>query len=295
MALKNIVGLDHVVVLVRELDAAAENWRRLGFTLSPRGTHSAHLGTGNYTIMLDPDYIELLGVVAETPHNAPSRAFLERRGEGIERAAFTAVDSAAGVEEIKARGYAGVGPIDFGRPVTLPDGGETQAKFRVFQWPVEEAPGGLRLFACQHLTPEAVWIPALQHHANTAKRIARLEILCADPKRDAAHMARLIDREPRPEADGPIRVPSGGERAAFVFVTRDQLAARYPGVALDPLPAQGAAALVLVAESRDGAAHALGTAGVGSKDAVCVPPAQANGVLLAFIGDDPAKINPYET
>jgi Glyoxalase-like domain len=179
--------------------------------------------------------------------------------------------------------------------VTLPDGGETQAKFRVFQWPVEEAPGGLRIFACQHLTPEAVWIPSLQRHANTARRIARVEILSADPQRDAAHMARLIDREPLTEADGAVRVSSGGERAAFVFLARDQLAARYPGVALAGLPDEGAAVLVLVVESLDGAAHALGTAGVASKDAVCVPPAQANGVLLAFIGDDPAKINPYET
>ena len=57
MALKNVIGLDHAVVMVGDLDKAAENWKRLGFTLSPRGTHSAHMGTGNYTIMLDPDYM----------------------------------------------------------------------------------------------------------------------------------------------------------------------------------------------------------------------------------------------
>ena len=32
MALKNVVGLDHIVIVVRDLDAAAEHWRRLGFT-----------------------------------------------------------------------------------------------------------------------------------------------------------------------------------------------------------------------------------------------------------------------
>ena len=105
MALKNIIGIDHAVVMVADLDKAAANWKRLGFTVSPRGTHSAKMGSGNYTIMLDPDYIELLGVLAETEHNAPARAFLARRGEGIERIAFTAIDSAAGAEEIRARGY----------------------------------------------------------------------------------------------------------------------------------------------------------------------------------------------
>src|SRR5262249_4145379 len=42
VALKNIIGIDHAVVMVRDLDKAADNWKRLGFTLSPRGTHSAH-------------------------------------------------------------------------------------------------------------------------------------------------------------------------------------------------------------------------------------------------------------
>ena len=131
MALKNIVGVDHAVVVVKELDRAAETWKRLGFTVSPRGTHSAKMGSGNYTIMLGSDYIELLGVLAETEHNAPTRAFLARRGDGIERIAFTAVDSAAGAAEIRAHGYAALGPTDFERPVTMPDGTLSAAKFSI--------------------------------------------------------------------------------------------------------------------------------------------------------------------
>src|SRR3974390_1584862 len=116
--------------MVRDLDRAADNWKRLGFTISPRGTHSAHMGSGNYTIMLDPDYIALLGILTETEHNAPARAYLAKHGEGIERVAFPAVDSAAGAEEIRARGFAPIGPTDFERPVTMPDGSLSSAKFR---------------------------------------------------------------------------------------------------------------------------------------------------------------------
>jgi hypothetical protein len=145
VTLKNVIGIDHAVVVVKDLDKAAENWKRLGFTVSPRGTHSAKMGSGNYTIMLGEDYVELLGVLAETEHNAPTRAFLARRGEGIERVAFTAVDATAGAEEIRARGYTPVGPTDFERPVTLPSGGKGEAKFRVFQWPIDEASGELRM------------------------------------------------------------------------------------------------------------------------------------------------------
>ena len=73
MTIKSIAGIDHAVVVVKDLDAAAANWKQLGFTISPRGTHSAHMGTGNYTIMLGEDYMELLGVLNATEHNAPSR------------------------------------------------------------------------------------------------------------------------------------------------------------------------------------------------------------------------------
>ena len=216
--------------MVKELDKAAENWKRLGFTISPRGTHSAHMGSGNYTIMFDPDYMELLGVLTETEHNAPARAFLAKHGDGIERVAFTAVDSAAGAEEIRARGFAPIGPTDFERPVTMPDGKVSAAKFRTFQWPTAEAPGGVRIFACQHKTRETVWIPELMKHANGAKRLRQVLIATPEPAKDAAHLGRMIDREARNERDGAVAVPSGSDRAEFIFLTRQQLAKRYPDV-----------------------------------------------------------------
>ncbi|AWL97635.1 VOC family protein [Bradyrhizobium ottawaense] len=283
MALKNIIGIDHAVVMVQDLDEAAENYRQLGFTVSPRGTHSAHMGTGNYTIMFDPDYMELLGVLAATEHNAPARAFLDKRGEGIERIAFTAVDSAEGAEEIRARGLTPIGPTDFERPVTLPNGTVSAAKFRTFMWPTAEAPGGVRIFACQHKTRDTVWIPELMKHANAAKRIRQTLIATPEPAKDAAHLGRLIDREPTAEADGAVTVPSGGDRADFVYLTLDQLAKRYPGVPLAGLSDRGGAALVLVSGDLSATEKALGSAAVRSGAALCVPPAKANGTLLAFI------------
>jgi hypothetical protein len=282
VALKNIVGIDHAVVMVKELDKAAENWKQLGFTISPRGTHSAHMGSGNYTIMFDPDYMELLGVLAETEHNAPARAFLAKHGDGIERVAFTATDSAAGAEEIRARGYAPIGPTDFERPVTMPDGRISAAKFRTFQWPVAEAPGGVRIFACQHKTRETVWIPELMKHANGAKRLRQVLIATPEPAKDAAHLARMIDREARSEKDGAVAVPSGADHADFVFLTRDQLSRRYPGVPLQGLPERGGAGLVIAADLA-ATEKALGSAAIRSGDAMCIPPAAANDTLLAFV------------
>src|SRR4051812_5238682 len=268
--------------MVQDLDKAAENYRQLGFTISPRGTHSAHMGTGNYTIMFDPDYMELLGVLAATEHNAPARAFLDKHGEGIERIAFTAVDSAAGAEEIRARGLVPIGPTDFERPVKLPNGTVSAAKFRTFMWPTAEAPGGVRIFACQHKTRDTVWIPELMKHANAAKRIKQVLIATPEPAKEAAHLARLIDREPKSDADTAVVVPSGGDRADFVYLTLDQLGHRYRGIALEGLSERGGAALVLVSHDLAATEKALGSAGVRSGAAICVPPAKANGTLLAF-------------
>lgn len=282
MAPTNLVGLDHVVMVVRDLDQAAETWRGFGFTPSPRGTHSPHVGTANHTIMLGPDYIELLGVLTETLQNEPSRAFLANRGEGLERIAFTATDAAQGVEALRTKGLAGIGPIDFGRPVRLPDGGETEARFRVFFWPVDETPGGVRLFACQHLTRDAVWIPALQDHANTAARLARVEIIAADPRCAAEHMARLTESAVAEETDGAWRVPSGAGRADILFLDRQTLTARYPCVPLTGIGAKGGASLVLAVRDVEAAARAISAETVRTPRAVCVPPSAANGLILAF-------------
>ena len=283
MSLKNIIGVDHAVVVVGDLDGAAQNWKRLGFTMSPRGTHSAKMGTGNYTIMLGEDYLELLGVLDETEHNAPTRAFLARTGGGIERVAFTTPDAAKGAEEIRARGYPPIGPTDFERPVTLPDGRQSAAKFATFQWPIDQAPGGVRLFACQHKTRDTVWIPELQRHANTAKRIERILIVSPEPKADAGHLSTMIDVPARGERDGTWPVPSGPGRADFVFLARDVLGRQYPGVPMAGLPERGGIGLVLAVDDPASARRALGTTGIQSGDALVVPPAAGNNAMLAFV------------
>jgi catechol 2,3-dioxygenase-like lactoylglutathione lyase family enzyme len=281
MPLKNIFGVDHVVITVRDLDASAAQWKKLGFTVSPRGTHSPLLGTGNYTIMFQEDYLELLGVLTETDQNAPTRDFLSRR-EGIERTAFTTDSAADGAALLKSRGLEPLGPVHFGRPVDLPNGKTGEAKFNVFRWPLSEKPGGMRIFACQHLTRETVWIPELMTHANGAQRIARVEILSADAKAAAQHMSRLID-EPADQVDGVWRVRSGGKRADFVFLDTASFAARYPEAVRAGAAPEGAVAIVIGTKDIAAAKAALGANGVAHGAAVTVPARAGNGVILSFI------------
>jgi catechol 2,3-dioxygenase-like lactoylglutathione lyase family enzyme len=283
MSLQYVVGIDHVVVMVEDLDAAADNWSRLGFTISPRGTHSPKLGSGNYTIMFGEDYVELLGILTATEHNAPSRAFLAERGDGIERIAFTTTDAAAGVKELRDLGMEAIGPVEFGRPIDLPNGGKGEARFGIFEWPRAQAPGNVRIFACQHHTRSSVWLPELQGHANTAGGLRQVIVTSPQPGNDAHHMLCLIKTEQHPEPNVGIVVSSGSTRADMVFVSRDVLARQYLGVSLAGLPERGGAGLVIAVDDLAAAARAIGTAGVKVGDRLVVPPFAANGVLLVFV------------
>jgi len=60
-----ITGIDHTLVGVRDLEAARAAWDKIGFRLTPRGRHIGW-GTGNYCIMLEQGYIELLGILDPT-------------------------------------------------------------------------------------------------------------------------------------------------------------------------------------------------------------------------------------
>jgi catechol 2,3-dioxygenase-like lactoylglutathione lyase family enzyme len=86
--IEGLGGVDHVAVLVRDLDRSRDTWAALGFTLSPRGVHSAHRGTGNHTVMLGADYLELQGVLTPTGSNAPSRALLPGSSRPVARHCF---------------------------------------------------------------------------------------------------------------------------------------------------------------------------------------------------------------
>ena len=286
MPMRSIAGLDHVVVVVHDLAASARRWHNLGFTVAPRGLHPAHMGTANHTIMFGEDYVELLAVVAPTDLNLRSREFLAERHEGIERTAFTSTDAAAGVAELAARGIKADGPREFSRPVELPDGRKSAASFRTFYWPAHDRPAGLRIFACEHLTRDTVWIPELTRHANTAQRIERLEILCRDPKATAAEMGRLIDRPAEPVAAGEFRMRSGAHRADLVFLDREALERRHAGVPLSSLPDEGCVTLAVVVADLAKARNAVGArAAEATAQTLKVAPAAASGLILEFTAE----------
>lgn len=112
-----VLGIDHVFLLVNDLDASAARFRRLGFTLSPRGLHSAEKGHSELHADLEHDYCELLGVITETPDNRLQREILAEDGEGL-RAIACRIDDAREARKALAARNISAGPVsEFSRPL----------------------------------------------------------------------------------------------------------------------------------------------------------------------------------
>lgn len=282
-----IGGLDHAIILVESLDEAAKAWSRLGFTVTPLGHHSHHLGTANHRIMFASDYLELVGVLRETEHNRSSCEFLARRGEGIDRVALETTDVIAGLAVLRARGIEGVGPTTFERTLDFPERGTQTARFQGFWWPLDQAPGDVRLRACQHLTPELVWQPVLARHSNTANRIVQIELVSRDPRSEAEQLSRLLDRRLEPDDYGAWRVPSGSGRAAFVFLDRAALGRRHPKLQVDSAPDRGAASLVVGVADLQVAAATVRVPHILGEAAIDIGAEFANGVILTLAAQRP--------
>jgi catechol 2,3-dioxygenase-like lactoylglutathione lyase family enzyme len=182
-------GLDHLVHVVRDLDAAADFYVRAGFTVSGRNRHP--WGTHNRIVQLKNCYIELLEVAEPdkiVPHGARffsfgafNRDFLALR-EGFSMVLLNSLDAWADARAFEAGGIAGFDVFDFAREGTRPDGTVVKLAFSI-AFAVDPGSPDVRFAACQHHFPENFWNPALQVHANGANEIQGVTLLARDPAR----------------------------------------------------------------------------------------------------------------
>lgn len=275
---EHIRGIDHVVVLVRDLDRARSAYERLGFTLTPRGYHT--LGSQNHCIVFGRDYVELLAVPKPHPAMQFFSDFLAT-GEGLGAIALATDDAESAQRELVASGVAAEAPLDFSRPVELPEGAR-DAKFRIVQLAAADTPG-CRTFLCQHFTPDLVWREEYGSHAVGVTAIAAIGIVVEDPKTAAAGYARLFDTKPSRIPEG-LLVDSGS--ASIAIGSRAKMGHRLDGVELPVRARPLVAALFLRVADRARAAQALQRGGftpaVLTDGSLAIGADQAHGVALVF-------------
>ena len=271
---KHLDGIDHVVVLVRDLDRARDAYARMGFTLTPRGYHT--LGSQNHCIMFGRDYIELLAVPKPHPAMQYFSDFLAR-GEGLGAIALATDNAHKARDELRDHGIAADETMDFSRPVERGD-----AKFRISQLSPDATPG-CRTFVCQHFTRALVWQPDYQSHPVRATSLAGLAIVSDDPAQACARYAALFAEQPR-RIDEGLLVETGS--APIAVGAPGGLRRRLQGAALPGRPGPLVAALFLRVADRAAAAAALrrgGYAPAQLKDgSYALGADDAHGVALVF-------------
>ncbi len=280
--------LDHVGIVVPDLDRAFEAYRRLGFRLTPRSSHKKQatpdgpfepLGSGNHCIMLRQGYLELLGVTDPALPHASIAKRLERY-TGLQLFAL-GCDDASSVEKAWRTATDGCQPaVTLGRDVPLAGGGTKHGAFRIVYLDDTAMPE-VELFAIQHLTPEVLWQEPLLDHPNTAVGLQSATIVSDDAAVTAGRLARLG----LAETSGPhgSRFPLAD--GAWIDVMTEAAAAKaFPGVTAPVVPSAIAASFTV--GSLAAAADCLARDRVDAErvgDRLRVLPDEAEGSVIDFV------------
>ncbi len=270
--------LDHVVVNVRDrIDEGAETYRRLGFTLTPRGYHT--LGSMNHLAMFGTEYLELIAA----PAGDPRRQGILAAPEGLNGLVWGTEDSDRTYEVLRTAGVPAEPPQQFTRPVELPDGAR-DATFRTVRLAAGTTPAG-RLYFCHHLTRDLVWRDEWRHHANGVIGVMRAVIAARDPASLGALFARLFGAEAvRQMADG-CRLLVG--LSQFDVIAPAALQRAFGDAAPDGEGREEfMAALTLRTRSLDAVAEALHAGGIAGarreSDRIVVQASATFGTVLEF-------------
>ena len=168
-----LTGIDHLVIVTRDLGRAIAEYRGLGFSVVPGGRHP--VGTENALIALrDGAYMELIAF--ESPDRPQPHRWWEplQQGGGLVDFCAGTDDFAADLLALRAAGVAVDPPRAQGR--TRPDG-------YVLRWTFASPPEGQRglvPFLIADETPRQERVPGATGHANEVTGLRVLTIAARD-------------------------------------------------------------------------------------------------------------------
>lgn len=278
---ENGLSLDHVGFMVRDLDAGAARWRKLGFQLAPRspqmgatpdGAVMAPWATANHCTMFERGYLELIGITDPKRHN-PWAAFMDRF-EGIHITALRCRNADTAYTALAKRADGFDPPLQRRRDAPYGDGAR-EFRFRNIFSQDDKYPEG-RFIVIEHQTPEVIWQPALMTHPNGA--VSFDEVVFCGASDTAARIAAITGEAAR---DGRFYLSGGGSASVM-----DQAAfgSRFPGAARPVAPC--VAAIVIDVDDLSKVSACLSKAAItpnrAADGALWVSAEQANGGIIAF-------------
>jgi catechol 2,3-dioxygenase-like lactoylglutathione lyase family enzyme len=282
-------GLDHLVHVVRDLDAAGAFYQRLGFTVGARNRHP--WGTHNRIVQLPGFFIELLTVgegeriLPPAPGTISFGAFTRdflARGEGLAMLVLEGKNAEADVDAFRRAGIGDFAPFRFEREGRTPDGRAVKLGFSLAFARDPLAPDTC-FFTCQQHYPENFWNPAFQAHANGASAIGAIVLVAENPSDHHIFLSAFSGvRDLHSTSAGvTVETPRGAIQVMDPAAFRLHFGVSPPDVSAG---ARLAAATFIV---RDVAAlrALLGKAGIAAREhmgRIVVGPEAALGATLAF-------------
>ncbi|NIA67884.1 VOC family protein [Pelagibius litoralis] len=181
------MDLDHVAVVVGDLDRAERNYTRLGFQLTPRSSHKGPVapdgeigpwGSGNHCAMFRQGYLELLGITDADLYKAHIDRRLARY-EGLHLIAFGTDDAGTTAAALGAKGVRISAPAQLGRDVPYGEG-TRPGKFSIANLDEALYPEA-DFIVIEQQTRGVLWQPALMEHPNGALSLESVTLCCSDP------------------------------------------------------------------------------------------------------------------
>jgi hypothetical protein len=206
--------LDHVGVVISDLERGRRDYSRLGFNLTPRSDHSGARvaggpvepwGSGNHCAMLRNGYLEVMGIT--DPRKYSSALDMVAKYEGLHIIALGCASADETYAAIRARGGQVEAPHALERDAAFgPDGRETRrASFRnmyVDRARVTEA----RFIIIEHCTRDVLWQPHLLAHPNGALAMRDAFLCVPDPQATAAKFSPLFGADWREHEPGCLKL-----------------------------------------------------------------------------------------
>jgi catechol 2,3-dioxygenase-like lactoylglutathione lyase family enzyme len=197
--------LDHLVVLVRDLERTVIDYEALGFNVQRGGTHADGATHNALVGFADGSYIELIAFLRPAPEHRWGKSEAADV-EGFVDFALLPTSVGEVVAAAKSRGLDYAGPFDGGR-VRLD--GERLA------WQIGTPPTPELPFLCGDVTPRALRVREgeVRVHPNGVTGVASLTLAVADLEASLQRYRALFGPGTTQDA-GPITIPGLGVRLA---------------------------------------------------------------------------------
>lgn len=178
-------ALDHIVIAVTDLKAAAADYAALGFQVLPGGQHPGRTSHNALVVFADGAYLEIIAWQAPAPEERWWRT-LQGHGEGLVDFALLPQNTVQALADARSRGLVTLtGPLDGGRQ--RPDG--AQLRWQTARHATPDVP-----FLCGDVTPRALRVPEgdARIHPNGAQGVAQLTVAVHDLDTTLARYQALL-------------------------------------------------------------------------------------------------------